>query len=532
MLLLFATRAVAEEGRLPVPPDEELEASGAVIGEIIIDNRNIFDLENPKEDKALFRWANRLHIRTRPSVIRAQLLFEPGDPYRRRALDESERLLRSNDYLYEARIEPVGYENGEVQVRVFTRDVWTLLPGISFSRSGGENRGSLEIEDENFLGRGGTLALGWSEDEERQSTSFNYSDRHLGASWLSLGLTWEDNSDGHARALTLDHPFYALDTRWASGGAVRDELREDSVYEEGDEIAEFRHDIGFATAYYGWSAGLADGWTRRWYAGVVYDEHDFALAPGEAPPLALPEDRKLVYPYLGVDLVEDQFLKAENLDQIERIEDFALGAQVGLRLGWINEALGSDRNGLVFSANVSQGFGSPSANLLFLNSALSGRYEDGALADTLLGASARYYRRVTDRGLFFVTVAGDVSEDLDLDDPLELGGDNGLRGYPLRYQRGTARALLTIEQRWFTDIYLFRLFRVGGAAFFDIGRTWGDNPQGVDSQGWLRDVGMGLRFASTRSSLGKMIHVDLAFPLDGDEDIDNVQLLLEGKRSF
>jgi hypothetical protein len=29
-----------------------------------------------------------------------------------------------------------------------------------------------------------------------------------------------------------------------------------------------------------------------------------------------------------------------------------------------------------------------------------------------------------------------------------------------------------------------------------------------------------------------MIHIDLAFPLDGDDDIDEVQLLLEGKRSF
>mgnify|MGYP000473531941 CR=1 FL=1 len=46
------------------------------------------------------------------------------------------------------------------------------------------------------------------------------------------------------------------------------------------------------------------------------------------------------------------------------------------------------------------------------------------------------------------------------------------------------------------------------------------------------NVGFGLRLASTRSSLGKMIHIDLAFPLDGDPSIDSVQFLVEGKRSF
>ena len=33
-------------------------------------------------------------------------------------------------------------------------------------------------------------------------------------------------------------------------------------------------------------------------------------------------------------------------------------------------------------------------------------------------------------------------------------------------------------------------------------------------------------------SSGKMIHIDVAFPLDGDPSIDDVQFLLESKRSF
>ena len=47
----------------------------------------------------------------------------------------------------------------------------------------------------------------------------------------------------------------------------------------------------------------------------------------------------------------------------------------------------------------------------------------------------------------------------------------------------------------------------------------------------LRDVGLGLRLAPTRAS-SKIVHIDLAFPLDGDSGIDSVQILVEAKKSF
>ena len=102
----------------------------------------------------------------------------------------------------------------------------------------------------------------------------------------------------------------------------------------------------------------------------------------------------------------------------------------------------------------------------------------------------------------------------------------------MRYQSGDSKILLTIEERYFWDWYPFRLFRVGGAIFADSGRTWGDNPLGGESLGWLSDVGFGLRFAPTRTGLRRIIHLDIAFPLNGDPSIDSVQILLEGKGSF
>ena len=68
-----------------IPSDAVLEKEGAVIGQVIIDNQNIFNTEDPKDDNSLFRLANKLHIKTRANVVRQQLLFKPGDRYSRRA---------------------------------------------------------------------------------------------------------------------------------------------------------------------------------------------------------------------------------------------------------------------------------------------------------------------------------------------------------------------------------------------------------------------------------------------------------------
>ena len=82
-----------------LPTFAELEAAGATIGEIRVRVRDIFDTEDPAEDKLLFRWANALHIQTRPGVIERTLLFKSGEPVSVRLIDETERVLRNARYL-------------------------------------------------------------------------------------------------------------------------------------------------------------------------------------------------------------------------------------------------------------------------------------------------------------------------------------------------------------------------------------------------------------------------------------------------
>lgn len=510
-----------------------LEASGAVIGTVIISNANIFDLEDPKENNALFRLANRIHVKTRPDVIQQQLLFEPGEQYSRQLVEESERILRANRYIHEASIKPVQHADGLVDLEVETSDVWTLMPRLSLSRSGGKNKTAIGIKEQNLFGTGTAIQAMYRSDVDRESRFISYQDKNLGDSWYGLTVNFADNSDGFSQFLELGQPFYSLDSRHAQGLSILNEDSVETFYERGEKASEYRDRARAYEVYRGWSKGLQNGWTRRYFAGLAYDEHRFSAVPDSAYPISvLPADRQFLAPFIGVEVVEDHFEKSSNHDQINRTEDRFLGTRMSARLGVARQDAGSDRNAWLMQAAAQKGFGNSDTSSLILASSLESRLEQDDVQNFALSMSVGYYRRQSDKRLLYMSLSGTYGHNLDLDHYLELGGNSGLRGYPLRFQTGDSRALFTIEQRYFTDWYPFRLFRIGGAVFFDMGRTWGTSPTGAASSGLLKNVGLGLRIGSDRSGLGRMVHLDVAVPLDDTDGIDSIQILVSTKKGF
>jgi len=530
------SRTPALEAQRPagLPSDTDLEAAEARIGEIRFDSRNLFDKASADEMTSLSRLANNLHVRTRAQTIEDQLLFRRGDLYQPHLLEESARILRDSRYLRDALVRPVSFHDGVVDIEVTTQDVWTFNPGISFGRQGGANSGGFQLEDLNFLGTGTQLGIGLTSSVDRDSKEVYYRDRQLGSSWWDLSATYADNSDGRLAAFALEHPFYALGSRWAGGMSMLDDQRTDSRYDLGEIVDQYEVSENHSTIYFGHSQGLVGDWARRLIAGFTFDEHQFGASgvPGAAAPALLPSDRKLAYPWIGGEWVQNQFRTARNRDQIEKTEDYSLGWKLRASLGFASTAYGSDRDAVMLAGSFSKGATlTERQSLEFIGNA-SGRLEGGSIAGGLLGAEARYYFRQTPRRLFFMNLSAEAGTNLDLDQQVLLGGDSGLRGYPLRYQAGEGRWLFTAEQRFFTNWYPFQLFNVGGAVFYDMGRTWGQDPLGAPSQGLLRDVGFGLRLGNSRSALGNVLHLDIAFPLDGDSSISSTQFLIETKKSF
>jgi outer membrane protein assembly factor BamA len=512
------------------PTDAELRSRGTRIGRILVAVDDVF--EEPAHLSAPYRIVNQLHISTHEETVVQHLLFRSGDHFDRRVMDETERVLRDQRYLSDASVQVLRYnDDNTVDVVVRVHDVWTLSPGLSFGRKGGENSTKFKFEDTNFFGLGKEVSIARSQDVDRSAWRLGYVDPHVFGSWWRLSAAHSTLSDGADDRFELGRPFYSLDSRWSAAVSAWDTATTQTRYSLGEPSERFDMQERMLTLSGGISSGLQDGWTKRYLFGARYDDHRFSeYEPGSN--VVLPDDRRYVYPYVGVQWIEDAYVRTRNLNQIGRTEDLYLGRSLTLTTGFASSAFGSTRDAMILEGTAGAGIELSATQYLTGTLAMKARIEHGEARNAQLDVGGRYYLRQSEHRVLFAATDVTWSSQLDADSQLLLGGDNGLRGYPLRYQAGTSRALVSLEERFYTDWQPLKLANVGAAIFVDGGRMWGEDAFAPAPSGWLADVGLGLRLGSVRSGLGNILHIDLAFPLNRSNDIDSMQLTIETKQSF
>ena len=161
-------------------------------------------------------------------------------------------------------------------------------------------------------------------------------------------------------------------------------------------------------------------------------------------------------------------------------------------------------------------------------------YDRSEAEEVLVSYGLRYYRRQTAKRSFFASLSAAYVKNISSDKQLQLGGDTGVRGYPQRYATGDRSYLVSLEQRMYTDLHILQLVRVGWALFFDMGKAWFPGADNGAGNELLKNAGIGLRLASSKAELGKVMHLDIAYPMDrrDDPEVDSVQYLVTIKNSF
>ena len=224
-----------------------------IIGSIVIDNKDVFDASDEKENKWLHRSANFLHIETKEAVIKRQLLFRQGDVYNQRLIDETERLLRANRYIKSAQIVPTQICDDAIELHVKTTDSWTLTPGFSFGRSGGVNTTAFEIAEHNVFGYGKELSLDNITDSERTRNILLYKDNNLFGSRNVLIAEYQDNSDGRAYGISTGLPFYQFASEHAWNLSASSLTRENAIYQQGILTDSIGRQYKRLDTYYAWA---------------------------------------------------------------------------------------------------------------------------------------------------------------------------------------------------------------------------------------------------------------------------------------
>lgn len=508
----------------------------AVIDEIHYTRLPIFDESNPRENNILYRWANRFHVLTREPVISQQVLIEEGQPYDQRLLEETARLLRRRDYLYDVDVRAVSHCNDKVDVEVITKDVWSFTPELDFDRSGGDNTYGIGITDTNIFGSGKHLSLSHDKDTDRTSSKLEYKDDNVFGSRVETRIAYTDSDDGSNQFFSLQLPFYSLDTRRSWAVRLENEERDDPQFFRGDDVTEVEHEVEDYLVRYGFSSGLQDGVVHRWNLGYHYQEDRFRQGDELPPPTEFPVDKTMSYPFVSFESLEDNYDTAFNLDQIHKTEDLHLGLRLYGRIGYAAESFGSDQDRIVLNGAYSDTLQYNDNVLWRQQLEWEGMWNLDAdrAEDVIVSYRMRYFRRQTSHRSFFANFNAVYSKNLNTHRQVVLGGLTGTRGFENRFQVGDRRAVLNLEERMYTDIHLLNLIRIGWALFIDVGRAW---EPGVDDgleDNYLANIGFGLRLASSKAEAGRIAHIDFAFPLTNkdDPDVDSPLVAVNIKSSF
>lgn len=506
--VLGALAALAASGQVPGASEV---APGTPIVAVRIERHDVYDLDDPATSARAYRWVDALHVLTREKFIRSLLLFQVGDPIDPLRLAESELLLRATGFLNPVTISAHATAGG-AEVVVETRDQWTIGLDASYDSSGNRKKSGGSISDDNFLGMGKGVLFEMTSDAERTSTTVGYKDLTLFDTRWQIDLKSTQSSDGFARFLRVQYPFFSLATRRAGWLEWRQKDADEHLWSAGEQSVAGAADTREFEAWYGMRLPGTGIRTDRLIVGVFGEQARFGdWVRSDGTPYPRPADRDLLGVEVGWEHQTFRWKLVQGFRSWQRQEDLPLGPNWRVTTGVSLPALGGDRTRVRYRASFDAGRWRERTYLWSIAD-LSGRHEEGRFANAIthleLGGA------MTGKAGLRLRAAADLGHRLDGERQLTLGADTGLRGFDPNRFDGTSRIVANVEWRHQLTGEFLHVAVLGLTAFVDGGKTWGERV-GPSTEGWRGDAGVGLLLEITRASLVRVVRVEIAYPDQG-----------------
>lgn len=471
----------------------------AIIRGVQLQRREIFD---PTERSWLARMANRLHFRTRPAVIRRELLFEVGQPYDSALVAESERNLRALGIFRRVQIDSVRTQTG-LMLRVLTKDGWSTQADWRFRSTGGEVAFTIGLIETNLLGTASTAAVRYRKDPDRSSVALSFRRPRLFAGTVGLGLQYENRSDGRVGGIAIDRPFFSLTSPRAFRFEAEDHRERVLRFFEGQDLPSDtlsrRFSLVRASAAWAVRASSA-GFLRAGLMGQV--QRDDFQPEGSTAPFS-----KTVTGSLGPYLVWNQarFIVTRGYAGFGREEDVDVGLTVRAGLQLAPRAFGYDRDGIGPLVNARAGASLP-GGFAYLDAIANGLYTAAGLDSGGVQLAGTVVLQPGPRHVAVMHIEGGWLSNPVPGEEFDLGLGSGPRAFGSHAFTGDRAFFATAEYRYTVVDNLGGVVGLGIAGFVDHGGAWYAGSR--RRVGW--DAGVGLRVGASRSSDTPALRFDLA----------------------
>jgi len=494
--------------------------------------QTIFD-ENEEGIFFLHRWANAIHIDTKIITLENESAFFLNKCNKNfNDFAELERHLRSQKYLRKALVTT---DEAIENITVTTWDNWSLMPTLSFGRKGGINTYSFGIKERNLLGLGINTEIESFSNDQRSGYKVVTTIPLFQKQNTNIKIRFYNNDDGKKQTVFLQKNFTGFYTTSAYNIGFNEEDRHDTIFHNYDDFITFDHAISYKEASYAWLSYNNQNSLLRYRFGITQDKNIFLTLPDANSNITdqyLPLSRNFLYPWFEVEYIEKDFRKLTNVHLISQIEDFNHGWQINSRLGLSN---GNNENAAwaLWQTSITKGFNLNNKSLLLVNLSLAGDLYDQRSNRVLVNLQSEFFYNINKNWGIYLQNSNTFSRNQYLDRPIAIGGESGLRGYPLQYQHGNHSMKITSELRYYPQVNIFKIFDLAGTLFFDSGKAFGQPIVDNVETDWLYSVGIGARLYSPHSGIKhRVLHIDFAFPQSKNAEINNIEIRVQAKQSF
>lgn len=490
---------------------------GAIIRQIRVQCLDIFDPVPEGRFSGIYRLTNKLHLRTRESTVRSQLLIAPGKPWTADHVIESQRLLRGLEFM-EPEVIRSRLVDDSVDVWIVTHDQWTTQPELNLERGGGRTYGSVGFTERNLLGLGLGISFALRDEPTGRSRTAELNGRRLFGTQLEGTFKAGTGRGGITNAMSLRDPFRSLDdTRAWTVGFSRSSA-DQLLFRSGSVAARFPFRQEQAQLEYGVGQRFTNGLVRRYTLGLTVMDRRYGITTTEpGVPISFTageEELKLRWLSGRVTFWEPHFIERRGIELFDPVEDFDVGSLLSMEGGMVLRALGSTADEGLARVRLEAGHETRRFGFGMLKGRVSTRIRGGP-RETLAKLDARWVQQPARDVAVVVAALGEVADRAPREVQSVVGGLNGLRAYPVQALAGTQVWRFNGETRWVAKRNVWDLASVGGAVFVDAARAWGP---GGDREPWHHDAGFGLRLSFPHASLHQVARFDVAFPLSPSRD--------------
>lgn len=515
---------VSSRGRLAVTG-----CSGQPISDILVMPREPFADRVPAQLAPLNRVVDLVHTTTQADVIRRFLLVKVGEPCNQIKRAESERILRAQPYLVDARIFAYDDEKGGVRLEVETRDDMSLILSPVVKASTPMFR-ALEVGDGNVGGRAVMAAVEWRDGlAYRNRYGFDYTDYLFGMARNEFRLSAHRREVGHELDAQIVRPYYTDFQRYAwiaNIGSMQEPSWLDRRRDAPAALLTTREyaQMGGVTrlgtigrlkligASLSREARRTDSTLMRYSSFGAMPDTVLTL-PGAYP------GQQVVRANLLVGLRAIRFVRVQGFDALTGAQDVRVGMQLGLVGGQSLGVGGSiDRDRFVAS-NLYLGVGRETW-FLGMQGVAEGRYDRkrSSWANVVSSGRLAYYFRPAVRQTSVLQAEWSGGRHMEIPAQLSLSDrQGGLLAHRNSIAAGASRLVFRGEQRFVVPTRL-NVGDAGLAAFFEAGKLWSDPtvPFSVETP-WRGAVGVSF-LAAVPPRSRRLWRVDFAMPVGADPD--------------